>query len=94
MSIAQSAPAIKKATGTVIRLSGRERDRVIASYVEKARKDMASALDEGIEIGRQEEKFTIARNLLRAKITHDVIVVATGLSLSEINKLAAEQDED
>ena len=97
MSIAQSDPAIKEAAGTVIKLSGSERDRAIASYVEKARMDMEAwrdeGLEEGIEIGLaqgHQKMLATARNMLQDKIDHTVIAKWTGLSPDEINKIAAE----
>ena len=102
MTIAQSDPAIREAAGTVIKLSGDDRDREVALRMEMARMDaMALAASErnegrdegiveGIERGKQEEKFATARNMLQDKIEHAVIARWTGLSPGEINKLAAE----
>jgi predicted transposase/invertase (TIGR01784 family) len=44
---------------------------------------------EGEQKGRQEEKFEVAKNLLRMKMPVDDIVKATGLPLDEVKQLAA-----
>jgi predicted transposase/invertase (TIGR01784 family) len=104
--IAQTRPAIAEAWGVVQYLSGDEEARRLADYEEMARRDEADrqkgaynqglqegrqeGLQEGLQEGRQEEKLEIARKLLQDKIPVDVISRGTGLSLDEINRLAAD----
>ncbi|GHU29366.1 hypothetical protein AGMMS50256_14100 [Betaproteobacteria bacterium] len=102
MQAAQSKPAIAKAWGVIKVLSGDERARALADAREKARMDMDSWLDdaryegkqegwrEGRQEGRQEEKQEVAKNLLQMNIPLENIVKATGLSLDEVERFAAE----
>jgi predicted transposase/invertase (TIGR01784 family) len=106
MNLAQTNPAINEAWGVIKVLSGDERSRALAEAREKARMDFDSflgdaryegrqeglqeGLQEGRQEGRQEEKLEVARNLLREKMPVDVVSRATGLSLDEINRLAAD----
>ena len=94
MSAARTSPAINEAWGTIKYLSGNERERALAEAREKARMDLDSWLSdaryEGRQEGRQEGIFAVARNLLRKKMSYDDIVDATGLSIAEIKRLAAE----
>jgi predicted transposase/invertase (TIGR01784 family) len=102
MNLAQTNPAINEAWGVIKVLSGDERSRALAEAREKARMDLDSflgdaryegrqeGLQEGRQEGRQEEKWEVARNLLRKNMSHDDISDATGLSLDEINRLAAD----
>ncbi|GHU39625.1 hypothetical protein AGMMS50256_39550 [Betaproteobacteria bacterium] len=98
MQAAQNNPAIAKAWGVIKILSGDERARALADAREKARMDMDSWLDDaryegeerGRQEGRQEEKQEVARNLLQMNIPLENIVKATGLSLAEVERLAAE----
>jgi predicted transposase/invertase (TIGR01784 family) len=46
--------------------------------------------EEGWQEGRQEERFEVARNLLKENTPVDLIVRATGLTFEEVKKLAAE----
>ena len=43
--------------------------------------------DEGIDVGKKEEKIEIAKNLLKQNISIENISLATGLSIEEISKL-------
>jgi predicted transposase/invertase (TIGR01784 family) len=92
--ISQTRPAIAEAWGVVQYLSGDEEARRLAEYEEMARRDEADrqkgAYKQGRQEGRQEEKLEVARKLLRKKMPHDDISDATGLSLDEINRLAAD----
>ena len=80
--------------GRIKVLSGDERARAVAEAREKARMDLDSWLGdarfEGRQEGRQEEKLGIARNLLQEKMHVDIVSKATGLSLEEVKKLAAD----
>jgi predicted transposase/invertase (TIGR01784 family) len=42
---------------------------------------------EGRQEGRREEKFDVARNLLRMDLSIDKIMIATGLTQQEIEEL-------
>jgi predicted transposase/invertase (TIGR01784 family) len=65
----------------------REKARmVLDSFLGDARYE---GRQEGLQEGRQEEKLEVAWNLLREKMPVDVVSRATGLSLDEINRLAA-----
>ena len=46
-----------------------------------------AAVREGMEKGRKEEKFEIARNLKAAGVAVDIIVQTTGLTAKEIKNL-------
>ena len=95
---AQTNPAIAEAWGVIKYLSADEEARRLAEYEEMARRDEADrqkgaysqGLQEGEVKGRQEEKLLIARNLLRQKMPYEGIAPATGLSLDEIKRLAAD----
>jgi len=80
--------------GRIKVLSGDERARAVAEAREKARMDLDSWLGdarfEGRQEGRQEEKLGIAHNLLQKKMSYEDIADATGLSLEEVKKLAAD----
>ena len=55
---------------------------------EKLKKTLIEdAKNEGIEIGIQENKIEIAKNLFKQKVPLDIISNATGLSISEIEAL-------
>ena len=94
MNIAQTSPAINEAWGVIKVLSGDERARALAEAREKARMDLDSYMDdaryEGEQAGLQKGKLEVARNLLREKMPVDVVSRATGLSIDELNRLAAE----
>ncbi|MCU0565580.1 MAG: hypothetical protein MUF49_03175 [Oculatellaceae cyanobacterium Prado106] len=47
----------------------------------------------GREEGRQEEKQTIALNLLRQTVALDIIAQATGLSLEQLQQLRSQLDQ-
>ena len=98
MNVAQTNPAINEAWGVIKVLSGDERARALAEAREKHLMDMASYIDDaryegrqqGLQEGRQEEKFDVARNALREKLPVVTVAKLTGLSLDEIERLAAD----
>jgi predicted transposase/invertase (TIGR01784 family) len=47
-------------------------------------------LQEGRQEGRQEERLAVAANALRKRMSHEDIAELTGLSLEEINHIAAD----
>jgi len=55
-----------------------------AKLLEQGKKD---GLEEGIEIGRMEEKIEMAKSLKKQKVEISIIVEASGLSIEEIEKL-------
>ena len=63
--------------------------RRLAEAEEMHRRDMVDRIEGGRQEGRQKMLATVS-NLLQDKIEHTVIARWTGLSLGEINKLAAE----
>ena len=91
---AQTNPAIAEAWGVIKYLSADEEARRLAEYEEMARRDEADrqkgAYSQGRQEGRQEEKLEIARHLLQEKMPYEDVVDATGLSLEEVKKLAAD----
>jgi len=85
--VAERNPEVKKAVVRLEVLSGDERARYIADMQEKARRDMASFRRDGIAEGRENEKISIAKNLLAEGSTLEFIQKITGLSLEQIEKL-------
>ena len=59
------------------------------SYRERKghKEGLAKGLSKGLAAGRKEKQLEIAKNLLKLKISKTQIVQATGLSLSELEKL-------
>lgn len=84
MAIAEKNPAIDKAWGVVKELSADEKARLIAESREKARRDYADQIKGAY---RQ-----VARNLLRMDMSVEKIAEATGLPVTEIERLAAESE--
>jgi predicted transposase/invertase (TIGR01784 family) len=93
MSIAQTHPAISEAYERINVLSADEPTRTEAAAREKNRMDLDSLLydarQEGLQEGEQKGIYRVARHALRKKMSHDAIVELTGLSLEEVNRLAA-----
>jgi predicted transposase/invertase (TIGR01784 family) len=94
MTVAQTSPAINEAWGRIKVLSGDERTRALADAREKARMDLDSWLSdaryEGLQEGEQKGVIKVAHNLLQEKTPVDVVSRATGLSIEEVKKLAAD----
>jgi predicted transposase/invertase (TIGR01784 family) len=95
MNAAEKNPAIKEALEHVIYLSGDALERARAASLEKYKLDMyefeADARQEGLQKGIQEEKLSVARTALGQNISHELIATLTGLSLADIESLAAER---
>jgi predicted transposase YdaD len=51
---------------------------------------LGDARDDGRQEGRLEGIYSVAQNALRKKVPHEAIVELTGLSLEEIQRLAAD----
>jgi predicted transposase/invertase (TIGR01784 family) len=58
---------------------------ILISYADRQK----GAYKQGLQEGRQEEKFEVAKNLLQMKMPVDDIVKATGLQFDELKRLAA-----
>ena len=75
-------------------ISQNERERAIFRSRRKFQTDMqsnlATAEDNGKQIGRAEEKIEIARNALQMKMTVADIVRLTGLTQAEVENLCKE----
>jgi predicted transposase/invertase (TIGR01784 family) len=98
MKAAEKNPAINEAWGIIKVLSGDEQQRALADSREKYQRDMYAwlsdarreGLQEGRQEGRQEGIQNVARTALGDNIPHPLIAKLTGLSLDEIEQLAAE----
>ena len=94
-----TAKGLLKAKETLDYLKMDDTERAEYERYQKSLHDQASAYEstyvvgkidgmkQGIEKGKEEEKMSIARNLLKANIDIDTIVTSTGLSKAEIEKL-------
>ena len=97
MRVVPNNPEIANAWSIIQNLSSDPRQRAIANSIEKARRDQLSregdAQDKGIEIGREKERYKLARRLLLKKMSHDEIASLTDLTLGQVNTLASEQSD-
>ena len=59
----------------------------VVGKIDGIKQGIEHGMKQGIEKGKEEEKMSIARNLLKANIDIDTIVTSTGLSKVEIEKL-------
>jgi predicted transposase/invertase (TIGR01784 family) len=95
--VARTSPAIAEAWSVIQYLSADEEARMLAEYEEMARRDEADrrqgAYSQGRQEGRQEEKIEIACNFLREKMPVELVARGTGLSLEEVERLAADFSE-
>ncbi|MCM1001373.1 MAG: Rpn family recombination-promoting nuclease/putative transposase [Wolbachia endosymbiont of Melophagus ovinus] len=70
-------------------------ERLAYDQAKKRTDDYLSSLEEklheGIQIGHQKGKIEVAKNLLKAGISTDIISQTTGLSFDEIKQLQAEK---
>ncbi|WP_410542326.1 Rpn family recombination-promoting nuclease/putative transposase [Wolbachia endosymbiont of Tetranychus urticae] len=97
--IAQQEPVIKLAYDELDKFHWNEKD--LAAYeerimnVQKEQAILIQKLDdatekgrqEGIQIGEERNKLEIAKNLLKAGVSVDIVSQSTGLSIDEIKKL-------
>lgn len=106
MSVSEKSPVIAEAWGVIKTLSADEKARLIAESMEKARMDYEDNWDgayrdgeqkgrlegrlEGEQKGRLEGRLEIARNALRKKLPVETISELTGLTASEIERIAGE----
>lgn len=59
----------------------------IAAFAQNFDEGLRVGEERGIQIGHQKGKIEVAKNLLKAGISIDVVSQTTGLSLDEIKKL-------
>lgn len=93
--IAEQNPQIKKAAVTLKALSADERIRYMYERREKARRDEESQMRwarqegwiEGLQEGRQERIFDVARNLLGFNVPVETIIKSTGLTREDVESL-------
>ncbi len=82
---------IKKANEEYEYLTGDEAERRLALLREEAIRDektmLRSSREEGIEIGKKENKIEIAKNMLKKGMNISVIAEITELSVEEIEKM-------
>ena len=100
--LAKTSPVIAKAARRLTELSADETVRLEYERREKARRDEHSrtlfqvekaekkGIEKGIEIGRKEGIFEVAKNALRNNLPPTAVAKIAGLSLKEVNALAAE----
>jgi predicted transposase/invertase (TIGR01784 family) len=55
---------------------------------------MEQGLEQGLEQGRQEAQTAIALNLLKQRISLEVIAQATGLTIAQLQQLQASQQQE
>jgi predicted transposase/invertase (TIGR01784 family) len=93
--LADKNPQVKKSVSKFMTLTEDERTRMLADSREKLRRDISArvhAAEErgekvGLEKGREEEKLSVARNLLALDQPMEMIVQATGLPREVIQSL-------
>lgn len=86
---------IKKAKEELDKISQDDKERRLAELREKALMDeiairdsgFKEGIEQGFKEGSQQEKISIAKNLLILKVDINSISQATGLSVEEIEKL-------
>ncbi|GFR06936.1 uncharacterized protein TNCT_698041 [Trichonephila clavata] len=89
--IAEKAPIIKLAYDELDKFRWNEKDLI--AYEERImdlRKEegiLAQKLDDATEKGRQEERIEVAKNLLKAGVSIDIIAQTTGLTVNEVKDL-------
>ena len=94
-SIMSENEEIKKAKEELDKISQDAKERRIAELREKALMDeiairdsgFKEGIEQGLKEGSQQEKISIAKNLLKLKVDINSISQATGLSVEEIEKL-------
>ena len=105
MSLAQTSPAMEEAWGVIKELSADERERLLAEDREKTRRDNAAYYETGLVEGRAEglvegreaglvegraEGYAnIITHMLAQGLSPEQISSFTGVTLSEVNALAA-----
>ena len=82
----QTRPAIAEAWGVVQYLSADEEARRLAEYEEMARRDEADRQKGAFKDGLR----AVGRNMLRKNMSHADISELTGLSLEDVQRIAAD----
>jgi predicted transposase/invertase (TIGR01784 family) len=85
--LAEKNPKIKKAVGILKELSEDERTRLLCEAREKARRDEAARLAGAREWGLAEGRAEVAKKALKIGLPVEDIIVITGFSREEIEKL-------
>ena len=92
--VIESEEVLQVAGNLLMSISQNERERAIFRSRRKFQTDMqsnlATAEDNGKQIGRAEEKIEIARNALQMEMTVADIVRLTGLTQAEVENLCKE----
>lgn len=88
MTVSEKSPAIAQAYGILKTLSADEEARLLAESREKGRRDIQAGYEGAKQEGKQEGKLEVARNALREGLSAETIAKFTGLSVSEIERLA------
>jgi len=71
----------------MVRASNDEMVRQILEMRSKARHEEASRLYQAKQAGKEEERISIVKNMLKLNVPVDTISQATGLTVGEINQL-------
>ena len=93
--LAQTSPAMKKATVRLMELSADEKARQLYEARRKEQHDIASrergallrGRQEGRQEGRMEERLAMAQNALNMQVPMDVVAKLTGLTPEELETL-------
>ena len=92
--VIESEEVLQVAGNLLMSISKNERERAIyrsrRKFQTDRQSDLATAEDNGKQIGRAEEKIEIARNALQMKMTVADIVRLTGLTQAEVENLCKE----
>ena len=85
--IAEKSPQVKNAVVRLMELSNDERTRMLYDSRMKMEWDIQARERGAHEDGRNEERYAIAKNLLKLDLPFDDISKATGLTHTEIEEL-------
>jgi predicted transposase/invertase (TIGR01784 family) len=85
--LAQKSPVMKKASLRLMELSADEKARQIYEARLKEQRDRYAREQGAVMIARQDERITIAKNLLTLNLPIENIVTATGLTYEEVNAM-------
>ena len=91
MRLAQTSSAMEEAWGVIKELSADERERLLAEDREKTRRDNAAYYETGLVEGRAEGCASIISHMLAQGLSPEQISSFTGVTLSEVNALAAKK---
>ena len=88
MQLAKTSPAMEEAWGVIKELSADERERLLAEYREKTRRDNAAYYETGYVEGCMEERRSMVTNMLRQDLSPEQISSFTGIALDDVKVLA------